>query len=282
MKLPLEISGFKKYIKKPNAISSGTLYTKEITLSVPYEKKRTLRVYLPEEYDGKKRFPVMYLCDAQNMVDKYTSAFGEWNFDERMVETTKEGYSPFIIVGCDCPKKPFNRMREYIMEETPIARNKEPVKGYGKIYAKDIVTKIKPEIDRVFMTLPDKEHTAHGGSSMGGLFSFDIVSSYPDVFSFALSFSPAFFVMKVKEYEEAVAKRNYQINKQKYFFFSGDQDLDARILPGTLKMYKYMKKLGFDWEHNALLIVSTLGHNERSWNEVLNQAIKFWNMKKED
>ncbi|MCR5505588.1 MAG: hypothetical protein K6F07_01165 [Bacilli bacterium] len=282
MKLPLEISGFKKYVTKPNAICAGTLYTKEVRLSVPHEKKRTLRVYLPEEYDGKRRFPVLYVCDAQNSVDRYTSAYGEWNMDERMVELVKEGYSPFIVVGCDCPRNPTHRFGEYVMEEVGIVRYKGNDRGYGKIYAKDIVNKIKPEIDRVFKTLPEKEFTGYGGSSMGGLFAFDIVSSYPDVFSFALCFSPAFFTLKVNEYYGRLAQRNFRINEQKFFLFSGDQDLDARILPGTMKMYKYLKSLGYDGEHNNLLIVSNLGHNEASWNKVFKDAIRFWNIKKED
>ena len=282
MKLPLEICGFKKYTKKPNAICAGTLYTKEIPLSVPFEKKRTLRVYLPEEYDGKKRFPVIYMCDGQNSVDAYTSAYGEWNMDERMQELVKEGYSPFIIVGCDCPRLPMHRCSEYIIEEGTYRVGRNVIQSYGKLYAKDIVKKIKPEIDKVFMTLPDKEHTAHGGSSMGGLFSFEIVSHYPDVFSFGLCFSPAFFLMKVKKYIEILDKRDYQINKQKFFFFSGGQDLDRRIFPGTMKVYKYLEQRGYDKEHNAFLYVSSLGHNEKAWNTVLKDAIRFWNIKKED
>lgn len=281
--MPEHIEDFVKYNKKPNAIKFGTLYTKEVKMEVPHEQKRTLRVYLPEDYNPKDRYPVIYMCDAQNIVDRHTSAYGEWDIDEHMHSLIKKGYHSFIVVGCDCPVKPFNRMREYTMNDAHFrATHMAPIKGYGKKYADYIINVIKPMIDKTFATLPEREYTAFGGSSMGGLCAFDIVSMYPKTFSFALSFSPAFFVMRQREYKKDVASRTFNPQESKYYFFSGGKDLDAKILPGTVAMYDYLRKNGFDDNHVGLIVDSEVGHCEASWSKYFQKAMEFWLIRKKE
>src|SRR5690606_3369049 len=50
---------------------------------------------------------------------------------------------------------------------------------------------LKPEIDRRYRTLTDRENTAIGGSEIGGLLSVYAGLSRPDVFSTVLAMSPA-------------------------------------------------------------------------------------------
>ena len=273
--LPDRIGKFTKYTKTPNAIKFGALYTLTANVDVPFEQKRTLRVYLPEDYNEEERYPVLYMCDAQNIVDRYTSAYGEWDIDEHMHALIKEGKKSFIVAGLDCPKVPIHRMREYVLSESPFFWKKAP-KAYGRQYSEYIVNVIKPLIDKTFNTLPDRENTGFGGSSMGGLCAFDMVTLYPEVFSFALSFSPAFFTLKGREYFNEVKNRTLYPNETKFYLFTGGADLDAKILPGTVKMYKEMKKCGFDDNHVALLVDSEVGHCEASWSKYVKNAIRFW------
>ena len=275
-RLPDKFGPFLKHKVKPNAIKYGTLYNLELDIDVPKEQRRIMRVYLPENYDVNKRFAVMYMCDVQNAVDRYLTAYGEWNIDEHMHELLEEGYESFIIAGLDCPKKPANRMREYVLDSAPFNGRMKFARSYGLDYAKCIIEVIKPLVDQYFLTLPDKEHTAFGGSSMGGLCAFDMVSLFPDVFSFALSFSPAFFVLNKKKYELEVKNRNFVVNDQKYFFFTGRQDLDAQIYPGTIEMYEYMKSLGYDDKHVQIIVDESMGHCEASWSLYFTDAAKFW------
>ena len=274
--LPDKIGKFTKYTKTPNAIKYGTLYTLTVNVDVPFERKRTLRVYLPEDYDGNKRYPVLYMCDAQNIVDRYTSAYGEWDIDEHMHALLKEGRKSFIVAGLDCPKIPFNRISEYSLDESPFFLRKAPKATYGRQYGNYMVNVIKPLIDKSFKTLSDRENTGFGGSSMGGICSFNMVSLYPEIFSFALAFSPAFYIMKSKEHEKEIKNRSFYPNEQKFYFFSGGSDLDAKILPRTVKMYKEMKERGFDENHVALLVDTQAGHCEASWSKYFKNAIRFW------
>ena len=273
--LPDKIGRFNKYVKKPNAISCGTVFTTTVHVDVPYEQKRTLRVYLPEDYDGKKRFPVLYMCDAQNMVDRYVTAYGEWDIDDHMHALLKEGKQSFIVAGIDCPKVVINRIKEYALSGCH-SRYRNMGTGYGKQYADFIINVAKPLIDKTFKTLPDQPNTGFGGSSMGGICAFDMVSLYPGVFSFALAFSPAFYVMNAKEYWTNIKERKFYPNEQKYYFFTGKRDLDAKIYPGTVKMFKHLRKIGFDENHVALLVDTDAGHCEASWSTYFKNAIRFW------
>ena len=76
-----QIGPFKLYTKKPNDITWGNLYTMEVVLPVLEQKKRTVRVFLPEGYSTNKKYPVLYMADGQNIVDKYTTASGAWDID---------------------------------------------------------------------------------------------------------------------------------------------------------------------------------------------------------
>ena len=108
------IGPFKLYNKKPNDIKYGHIYTLQVKLPVPFEKERTVRIYLPEGYNSNRKYPVMFMTDGQNIVDKYTSAYGAWDIDVRQHELIKEGFTPFIVVGIDCPKtNPIYRNMEY-------------------------------------------------------------------------------------------------------------------------------------------------------------------------
>ena len=47
-------------------VKKGKLFTFEMEMStMPDKRRRTIRVWLPELYDGVRRFPVLYLHDGQ-------------------------------------------------------------------------------------------------------------------------------------------------------------------------------------------------------------------------
>ena len=60
------------------------------------------------------------------------------------------------------------------------------------------IHRFKPFIDRNFRTLPDREHTFIGGSSMGGLMSLYALLQYNDTFSRAAALSPSIWVSPEK------------------------------------------------------------------------------------
>ena len=90
-----KIGPFKLYEKQPNDIKFGKIYFIEVKLPLPYSPKRIVRVYLPEDYDEKKKYPIIFMSDGQNIVDKYTSAYGAWDIDIHQHNLIKKGYPSF-------------------------------------------------------------------------------------------------------------------------------------------------------------------------------------------
>ena len=66
--------------------------------------------------------------------------------------------------------------------------------GKGQATMSWYIHRFKPFIDRSFRTLPDREHTFIGGSSMGGLMSLYALLQYNDTFSRAAALSPSIWV----------------------------------------------------------------------------------------
>jgi len=154
-------------------------------------RPRRIHLYLPEAYDTdpEARFPVLYMFDGQNVFQDETAAFGKsWNMLQYMDDTK----TPLIIVAVE--NSADNRMAEY----SPFSH--ENGFGSGKVYARGrtymnwLVHRLKPQIDRHFRTLPDREHTLIAGSSMGALMSLYAALRYNAYFSRAACLSASLWV----------------------------------------------------------------------------------------
>lgn len=283
MKIPQKIGQFIRYLKKPSTMKYGYYYQMIMDLPFSKENKRMIRVWLPEDYDfdnKEKRFPVIYMSDGQNLVDRHLSAFGEWEFDKKIHKLLKEGHRSCIAVGIDCPKDPMQRTLELCPPYTPkkeIMRGHEGLKTYADKYVDFIANELKPIIDELFFTLPDKENTGIGGSSMGGIMSFFAYIYRPDIFGYSLSFSPAFFFYKKNNWFEIIDKHNVNPNKNgKLFLYSGGKDFEKRFLYPTYYTYQYLLKKKYKNDQLALIVDTNEIHHEAAWAKYLPEALKFW------
>ena len=276
------IGPFKLYTSSPNDIQFGRLYTMEVELPIFYSKKRIIRVYLPEDFNKNKKYPVLFMADGQNIVDKFTSAFGAWDIDVHQHNLIQQGYPSFIVVGIDCPKDPVHRALEYsfpfieIEEKHTGEYNKEGLEFESHLLYKYIALELLPLLKQYFPISNRKEDIGVGGSSMGGIFSFSLLTSYPEIFGFALVFSPGFFLYpkdKVMSYiDETIPK----LTNHKLYFYCGNIGFESQFLDRTYSVYRYIKKLGFNEDNIEMDIDVTCGHNEASWSKHFEDAIKFW------
>ena len=255
-------------------------YYYKAMFEVPFsDDKRTIRVWLPGDYDfsdNTKRFPVIYFSDGQNLVNEKLTAFGEWKLDRVWNKLYKEAHLSFIAVGIDSPKDSDKRENELNPPFIPdrIIGIKEPK---GDIFVDFIARELKKEIDETFYTLKDKANTAIAGSSMGGNMSFYGGAICSDVFSFSLVFSPAFFLYKKKTWLELLDSFELDNKKDsKFFFFVGGKGFERRFKKMTFLTYKYLVLKGFDSSHVALIHDNKLIHHESSWNKYLDSALYFW------
>ncbi len=150
---------------------------------------RKVYVYLPDYYeqDELRRYPVLYMFDGHNVFFDADAAYGKsWGMNSYMTWSRKG----LIIVAVECNKRGNNRLREYCpyyFEDPRWGR----VRGRGKQYMDWLVKELKPYIDANYRTLPDREHTAIAGSSMGGLMSLYAATVYNHVFRQAACLSPS-------------------------------------------------------------------------------------------
>jgi len=151
---------------------------------------RTRRVwlYLPPGYaTSGRRYPVLYLQDGQNVFDNATAFAGEWGVDEALNALAANGQDPTgcIVVAVDNGP---NRLDEYSPWNNPQYGG-----GQGNLYVDFLVQTLKPYIDANYRTLPGRENTGIGGSSMGALIATYAALREPAVFGKVGVFSPAYW-----------------------------------------------------------------------------------------
>jgi predicted alpha/beta superfamily hydrolase len=158
--------------------------------------RRDVLVYLPPGYRRslRRRYPVLYLQDGQNVFDAATSFGGvEWGVDEtaqRLIRT--KSIEPLIIVAVANMGE--ERIHEYAPTPGVIAPDHRPRKrsrGAAGMYGRFLVNELKPFIDRKYRTRPEAEFTGLGGSSLGGLATLAIGIIFSKAFSRLMVMSPS-------------------------------------------------------------------------------------------
>ncbi len=146
---------------------------------------RKLHIRLPDR--GEPPFPVMYFFDGHNLFRDEDATFGKsWGLDEYCRDWDKQ----IIIVGIECAHEGNKRMSEYLPYgmKTGWLKGIEPL---GEKTMQGIIYELKPYIDSAFPTIPFRECTAIGGSSMGGLMAAYGVAKYNNYISKAACVSPS-------------------------------------------------------------------------------------------
>ena len=154
------------------------------------EEKRRAYVYIPQSAtnDWQHRFPVLYMFDGHNVFFDEDATYGKsWGIGEYL----DAHQVPLIVAAVECNHHPNNaRLREY----APYSFSSKEfgnIKGLGYLTMDWLIESFKPEIDRRYPSMPDRQHTFIAGSSMGGLMSLYALCSYNTVFSRAAALSPS-------------------------------------------------------------------------------------------
>ena len=227
------------------------------------ERKRQLRLYLPPGYaTSNKRYPVLYMHDGQNLFDAATAYAGEWKVDETLDALAKEGKLELIVIGID-------NGGEKRMTELNAWDNPQFGAGENRAYTDFIVKTVKPMIDRQYRTLPDRAHTAIMGSSMGGLASHYALVQYPEVFSKAGVFSPAYWTAKPSF--DFVASKPVPRDARVYLLMGGKEGPEMNA--DVRKMAEVIGKTGHPAANTILKIVPEAEHNEAFWAGELREAL---------
>lgn len=151
-------------------------------------RSRKVWALLPYDYyESETRYPVLYLQDAQNLFNE-GSKYGNWEIDKKLSILAEYGRGDIIIIAVEHGDE--NRLKEYIF-----GRNLLVKRGEGKKHIRFVTDTLKPYIDKKYRTLPEREYTGIGGSSLGGLISIYGGFLYPEVYSKLMIFSPSLWAV---------------------------------------------------------------------------------------
>ncbi len=214
-------------------------------------RHRRIWIYLPEHYNrSKKKYPVIYLQDGQNVFDETTSFAGEWGVDEAL-DSLGKTVGESIVVAIDNGGD--RRINEYIVHDS-----EKHGKAEGRQYLEFLVKTLKPFIDKHYKTKTSAKHTAVGGSSLGGLISFYALLEYPKVFGAAV-FSPSFWIApQIKEDIKSKARKL----KSRIYFYAGKLEGDEMI-EDMLAVFELMGQYS---KSKMTTVIRVEGkHDEASW-----------------
>lgn len=223
---------------------------------------RKIWLYLPIGYEtSTKKYPVIYMHDAQNLFDKKTAFAGEWNVDKKL-DCLK---AQVIVVGIE------NGGEKRIDELTPY-KNAKYGGGETDKYLDFIVNTLKPEIDKKYRTKTNAKNTTIMGSSLGGLTSYYAVIKYPEVFGKAGVFSPAFWINRA---DINNLTTNSKKLKAKIYFLCGDSEGDDDSMVKDLNNIELLLNTNrcYCLHLNKKVIVKGGHHNEKLWRDGFDNAI---------
>lgn len=279
-------------------ISSGKLEIYNDFTS-KFVTKRTVEVWLPNNYNTNIKYAVLYMHDGQMLFDENTTWNKQsWNIDEMATKLmSSKTVKPFIVVGIYnggltrhsdyFPQKPFENLST---EEKEFVNNQLKEKGRtidnflpnSDNYLKFLIKELKPMIDKKYSVFTDKKNTFIMGSSMGGLISMYAMLEYPNIFGGAACISthwPGIFNTENNPIPNAfyqyLTKNVKKIKKNKIYFDYGDQTLDAMYPPLQKEVDKIMTKNGFNKGNWQTHFFSGDDHSEKSWSARLDIPLTF-------
>lgn len=229
-------------------------------------RRRRISILLPHDYSTSGRqYPVLYLQDGQNLFED-SAPFGTWAVDKQLAALAQRGKGGFIVVAIDHGGK--DRVKEFL----PFTHLKWG-HGMGLEYARFLAETLKPYIDKNFRTLPDRQHTAIGGSSMGGLISIYAGLMFPQVFSKFMIFSPSLWISPRIFAESQILAG---LDDTKIYLYAGGRE-GAGMVSNAQKFRETLARRGMNTALLQLrLEIDPDGHhNEARWGKEFPKAAEW-------
>jgi len=230
---------------------------------------RRVFVYTPPGYDqGSEHYPVLYLQHGWGEDEAAWSHQGHENFIlDNLIAAHKA--KPMIIVNengmTGINFQPPPPPRPGSTPNPPSPRSTDSIKEerytlFDSVISSDLV----PFIDSYFRTIPDREHRALAGLSMGGGQAIRIGLHHLDQFAYLGAFSPALFITDTaKDYGGVLAdpaKTNRQIRL--WWIGVGSDDFLLKPVAGS---HEALEKAGI----KHVWVESSGGHVWTVWRKYL-------------
>ena len=290
-KKPTEQTNTPETSQPADTVSTPSRIDKYEDFQSQYVPARTIRVYVPANYDSTARYDVLYMHDGTMLFDaSITWNHQEWGVDEAMDSLIALGYiRPTIVVGIDNRTAMMERVAEYCPDDVQqlLPEGKQLYDGLGtpkgNDYLRFLIEEVKPFIDSVYSTYPEREHTWIMGSSCGGLISSYALCKYPNVFAGAacMSTHSTLAVVEDNPDEDAITayrtylQQNIPVNSALLYFDRGDQTSDAYYADSQDAINAMLTANGWDSAHFEYRFFPGHAHEEKFWRARLDIPLRF-------
>lgn len=215
-----------------------------------------IRVFEPAGYreNSARRYPVLYMQDGQNLFfDQEAFAGRSWHVQDTLQSLEAMNLiESALVVGI----YPEDRMKQYTNP------------GYDE-YGRLIVGDLVPWVDATYRTLPSPKHRCVMGSSLGGVVSFHLAWSHPEVFGATACLSSTF------GHQDDLARRVREESSRpiRIYLDSGWPRDNYEV---TLGMRNLLLSAGYrnghDLQHFAF---PGARHDEQAWGSRLHLPLQF-------
>ena len=231
------------------------------------KRSRKIHVLLPASYATQptRRYPVLYLTDAQNLYGQ-GSAYGNWHIDKRLAVLAAQEGVEVIVVAIEHGDK--HRIQEFSPYQNP-----KLGKGKGRVFVQAVVSQLKPFIDSHYRTLPDRTYTGIGGSSLGGLLASFAGLTFPEVFGRLMVFSPSLWVSNRIFFDVIHFFEPYDT---RLYLYGGGKE-GASMVQNLKALYETIDRQGFATDKLSVkLQIDPEGeHKEARWGEEFPGALRW-------
>lgn len=246
------------------------------------DTEKDVYIYTPKGYkkDSKKKYPVIYMCDGQNLFDKGATSHGCWNVAESIRSMQKNVGKDAVVVGIDDSTS--NRDSELTpnigkVRDVSDVDGGDFENGTGKYYSDFVVKTVMPYVEKNYNVSTDRKHTAVAGSSSGGIESFYIGMEHPDKFGVIGALSPAFSLYDDATWVKYLKSKDLKKNKPFVYIYNGNADaLEKSLKPSAVSMVDNLKKVGYTDKDYVLKIYDKGLHNEKNWRALFPEFLKFF------
>jgi len=229
-------------------------------------KTRKIWALLPFDYyiHPEKRYPVLYLNDAQNLFDE-NAPYGNWEIDKKLAVLTEYGRGDVIIIAIEHGGKSRNSEYNFGSEQLGAAE--------GKKYIRFLTDTLKIFVDKNYRTKPEREYTGLGGSSLGGLISVFGGLIYPEVYSKLMIFSPSLWTAKDLSFPHIHFTEKFHT---KMYIYSGGQESQNHLR----NMLEFRERIKIESKQYADLEIRTSinpigSHTESFWSDEFPRAVEW-------
>jgi enterochelin esterase-like enzyme len=150
-------------------------------------------VYLPPNYDTqtKERYPVLYLQHGAGEDETGWVRQGNANFILDNLIEAKSCKPMIVVMAYGYAHRAGEAPVDLFAKGFGSPEMLKAMQDMAAAFEDDVTQALIPYIDSTFRTLPDREHRAMAGLSMGGMQTFQITLDHLDLFSYIGGFSGA-------------------------------------------------------------------------------------------